>query len=320
MNSNLSLFYGENQTALKKEVNIWKTAFFKKYPDSSNFSEFKDPINQISQIKNEIQTPPFLGEKRLIFVYNLNPALDTKVVKLLTDLPETSIVLIIEETKLAKNAKVLTAIKKIGNVKEFSSSNLELQKTAQQLLAKLGVNMDQFLLRELIQKLENNPAKIENEICKLALFCTDNIISQSDIQQLVKFSVTISVFDLIDNISAKKIQLALKNLSDMMDSGEEPTKVFYLLARQIRILIQLKSLKDKNTPENQIAKLSGLHPFIVKKTLPTLRNFSNQQLAKTLEKILDIDTKLKTGGIKYSKNEPTELLINLEMTIIDLCR
>lgn len=324
MNPNLTLFYGDNQLALKKEVAIWKNSFFTKYPDSSNFSEFKSPASQLQEIKNEIQTPPFLGEKRLIFLYNLQGALEDKAytafIKLLSTLPETTILLIIEENKIAKNAKLISSIKKIGNVKEFSISPSAAYSAAVQLCNKLQINFPQHLLKDLIQKLENNPSKIENEIIKLGLYCTPNAeVTTDEIDLLVKFSTQISVFELMDNITAKNTKRAIFNFNSMIDSGEEPTKIFYLLARQLRILIQILSLKNNGTPDNKIAELTGLHPFVLKKTLPSAKNFNIEKLKLALEKILEIDKKIKTGGIKSTKNDKTELLIPLEKVILELC-
>jgi DNA polymerase-3 subunit delta len=324
MQTNIYLFYGDNQLTLQKEVQLWKKSFQEKYPDSGNLAEYRQPEKNINEIKNEILTAPFLADKKLVLVYNLNQKLDDKQYKnfldSLTKIPETTILVIIEEEKVAKNAKLLTNIKKNphAQVKEFEISSVELFKTSNQLLSKFQKKLSPNLLKELILKLENNPLKIENELTKLCLFTEAAEITTKEIDQIVKFSTHISVFELIDNLSNKQIQKAIRNFNNLLESGEEPTKIFYLIARQLRILIQLLSLKNQNKPEQEIAKLTKLHPFVVKKTLPTLRNFTITKLAQILEQLLKIDTDLKTGKIKYTKNNQTELLIALELVIFDL--
>lgn len=320
---NLTFFYGDNQQSLKKEVQVWKQSFLSKYPNTTNFVEYKNPSQEIESILNEIYTPPFLDPKKLIFVYNLAGALEektqSKFFKQIANLPESTILVVIQEIKIAKNAKILSEFKKIAQVKEFTSTPADLFKSAQSLLQKLQKNIDPNLLKDLIFKLENNPQKIENELIKLSLFADTDQISENDIKQIVSFSTNISVFELIDNLSAKDTKKAFFNFHNMTQSGEEPTKIFYLIARQLRILIQLISLKNQKLSETEIAKASGLHPFVVKKTLPKITKFNLNQLKLTLQKILDFDTDLKTGNLKYTKNDQTELLLRIELIILDLC-
>ncbi len=323
-NSPPTLFYGDDQIHLKKEAANWKTAFFNKYPDSNNFSEFKSPEKELSLILQEIQTPPFLSEKRLIFIYNAYDQLEEKsykqFIKGLSNIPDFSVVLLIEENKIPKNGKILKDITKIGRIKDFSVSAQNLAQNFNAIIGKQNKTIDQYLLKELIIKLEQNPAKIENEAIKLALFSESNQITKNEIDQIVKFSTHISVFELIDSLSAKNTAKSLNNLSTLTESGEEPTKIFFMIARQIRILIELISHKKSGATDFEIAKLTGLHPFVVKKTLPCLKNFKLENLERTLNKILELDLNLKNGTIKYSKNSQTEYLIYLEQIIIDLCK
>lgn len=324
MQTNIYFFYGENQLALQKELQLWKNSFQEKYPDSGNLAEYRQPEKNLSEIKNEILTPPFLSDKRLVIIYNLNGKLDDKQYKnfqsTLKNVPDSTILVIVEEEKVAKNAKLLTSFTKnpLAQVKEFTISSAELFKTSSQLLSKFQKKIPPHLLKELILKLENNPLKIENELTKLCLFTEAAEITPQEIDQVVKFSTHISVFELIDNLSQKQTQKAIKNFHSLLESGEEPTKIFYLIARQIRILIQLLSLKQQNKTESEIAKLTKLHPFVVKKTLPTLKNFDLNKLTKILEQLLKIDTDLKTGKIKYTKNNQTELLVALDLVILNL--
>lgn len=319
-----TLFYGEDQIQLKKEVHNWKKTFFDKFPNSNNLSEFKNPEKELNIILQELKTPPFLSEKRLVIVYNSYNELEEKpyknFIKQLSNIPDFSVLLLIEESKIPKNAKIIKDITKIGKVKEFSISKSSLAQNFNKIIKKQGKSINPQLLQDLIIKLEQNPAKIENEAIKLALFTDSDQITPKEIDQIVKFSTQISVFELIDNLSSKNLTKALNNLHNLTESGEEPTKIFFMIARQIRILIELISLQNENTSSFDIAKITGLHPFVIKKTLPMLKNFKLENLEKSLNKILTLDLNLKDGTIKYSKNSQTEYLIYLEKIIIDLCK
>jgi DNA polymerase III delta subunit len=63
---------------------------------------------------------------------------------------------------------------------------------------------------------------------------------------------------------------------------------------------------------DQIAKEAGLHPFVVKKTLINLKNFSNEELEKMYFNLGEIDWKSKSGL--------ADIAVMTELLIVDFCR
>ena len=321
---NVFLFYGEDQKALKSEVKHWKDSFLDKHPDSPNLSVARDKLN-LAQLTTEMMTAPFLGEKRLIVVFNAytdykeDDKYDT-FIKYLSNLPETTIVVLAEEGKLAKNAKIIKEIGKIGTVKHFEKSRSSLQKDFKEIIAKHEKEIDPMILNELIINLNEDPYKVRAEAEKLSLYSEESVISQKDIDSVVRFDSQISVFKLMDSVTAKKIREAMDQLQQMNENGEDLVKLFYLLARQIRILISVKYAFDQQLSPKEIGKMTGLQPFIVNKTIGQVKEFSYEKLLKLLEYLLELDVKIKRGHLKYSKSNRNELLFELEKFLIDCGR
>jgi DNA polymerase III delta subunit len=56
-----------------------------------------------------------------------------------------------------------------------------------------------------------------------------------------------------------------------------------------------------------LAKTLGLHPFVVKKTLPLVRRYPLEKLKDIYEQLLQIDIKTKTG--QGSQSELLDLFV-----------
>ena len=79
--------------------------------------------------------------------------------------------------------------------------------------------------------------------------------------------------------------------------GKDPGYIFVMILRQFKILLELRDLyerEDKLTSD-QIAKKLGLHPFVVKKSLPMIKRYTMAELKNIYQQLLDIDIKTKTG-------------------------
>jgi DNA polymerase-3 subunit delta len=316
---NIYLFYGEDQKSIQDEVQAWKKKFLKKYPDSPNLSILKD--YELSGLLNEINTPPFLGDNRLIIAYNLytNHHKDDKYDKFtdaLKEIPETTILVLIEEEKIAKNATIIKRLSKIGQVKNFEQSKSELKKSLIKELSKNEKTINPILADELVSNLNENPYKILNEAKKLSLYTEGNEITKTEIQQLVRFDAHTSVFRLMDDLSTKQTQKCINTLQELSESGEDLMMILHLVMRQIRLLLSIKYLKAQGLNAFDIAKKAKLQPFIVKKLVMQVENFPARKLQVLMTKLLEIDSKIKRGQLKYSKNNKTELLFELERFLL----
>lgn len=314
------LFYGDNLEAIRNEAKRWQEGFLEKNPDSPNLSIITQPDNP-SSIIAEIKSMPFLGDKRLVIIhnfYNTHKGTDQydDFVKQLKDTPETTIAVFIEETPPAKNAKILKDIKKLGEVKEFKKSKSELAKEFQKIIKKEEKTINPQTLNQLIQNLQEDPYKIKNEAKKLALYTENQEITQKEIDELVRFDTQVSVFNLMDQLTAKQIKNCMETLHQIQESGEDLIKLFFLIARQIRILIQIKSLSQSNLTPGEIAKMTKLPPFVVNKTIKQVKQFEAKKLTNLLQTLLTIDTKIKTGELKYSKSSPEGLLFEIEQFLL----
>lgn len=78
-----------------------------------------------------------------------------------------------------------------------------------------------------------------------------------------------------------------------------------MLARQLRILLQIKELLQNEYPfisprdpaiQQKIARELNLHPYVVSKALFQSKNFSIEKLKKLYEDLISTEIKLKTSN------------------------
>jgi DNA polymerase-3 subunit delta len=84
-----------------------------------------------------------------------------------------------------------------------------------------------------------------------------------------------------------------------LEKGADPFYLFSMLVYQARNMLKIADLKDNfDYPEREIIRASQMHPFVVRKSLNQIRNFSFAKLAKLYQKLSQLDVMMKTGKIE----------------------
>ncbi len=161
---------------------------------------------------------------------------------------------------------------------------------------KNGSNIDQASAMKLADFCGNDMYRLKNEIDKLASY--KKMISAKDVADMVASDFKSDIFAIIDAIAKKDKKLSLKILNDHIEHGESEIYLLSMIVYQFRNLIKIKSLAEKNISQDDIAKKSGLHPFVAKKTLVASRLFSMDELKNIYQKLFDIDLKMKIGEVE----------------------
>lgn len=89
-----------------------------------------------------------------------------------------------------------------------------------------------------------------------------------------------------------------------------------MIARQCRLMLEMKSLAEERMPENMIASKMKVHPFVVKNTLRHCRNFTSTQLRRMLSELLEVDRRLKQGRIHLRPREEDAYLLAIERILL----
>ena len=139
---------------------------------------------------------------------------------------------------------------------------------------------------------------LDLEIDKLVLYAEGRQITTQDVERLVSRARETVIWDLVDCIGRREVDAGLQLLGRLLEEGGEPLYLLTMLARQVRILIQIKEAADQGLAKDAAAKALGLHPYVVKKGLVQAHYWTMEQLQAAHEKVIEADQSIKTGELE----------------------
>ena len=158
-----------------------------------------------------------------------------------------------------------------------------------------GYKIEDEVIRYLIINTSEDISNITNELDKLmALTDDEKVITKKDIDLIVVKRIDSNIFDLIDAIISKNKEKSLKIYNEMINYGEDIFKIFVSLSNQIRLIYQVKTLKDLSNEE--IAdKLKLKNVKQVAAIRYKIDKYTSNELVGYLHKLSIMDEDLKLG-------------------------
>lgn len=297
------ILYGPEVFLAERKLKEIIDSYRKSQKSGLSFYSFDAEALDLDDFKNAAQTESMFAEKKLIILKNLfleNEKLAKKIMDFsndygIQDMKETVIVFLEKGNPKSKNFDDL--LEKPNLFQEFKKlEGVKLTAWAKAEFEKAGAKIEPPALMYLISAAGSDLYRLKNEIDKLTAY--KKSITKKDVEELVVSDFHSDIFAVIDAIAKKDKKSSLKILNDHLEQGESEQYLLSMIVYQFRNLIKVKSLADKELKADQIAKKTGLHPFVVKKTLVSSRLFSFDDLKEIYKKLFDIDLKIKTGEIE----------------------
>lgn len=183
------------------------------------------------------------------------------------------------------------------------------------LLRMKNIASDASISKEALEKLityvGSDTAQLAQELEKLINYCEPAMISSEAIDFFTKASLSSNIFETIEALSANKKKKALELFHRHLDQGDDPFYLFSMFVYQFRNLLRIASLQESGVfGEFEIAKITKLHPYVVKKSLSQAKNFGEKKLIAIHKKLGSLDTKIKTGK--------ADIKLSLDKFIVEL--
>lgn len=157
--------------------------------------------------------------------------------------------------------------------------------------------MDFKTIRYLIDYCDNDNERILNELEKLKCYkLKEKIITIDDINEVVIKLTGDNIFDLIDSIVSKNRNKAYRITQDLINRGEDISKIIIMVSDQFRLMYQVKSFLKQGLTQDRIASELKIHPYRVKLAIEKGYNYSSKLLLTNLEYFADLDYMIKTGS------------------------
>lgn len=297
-------------------------------PDHLDFAvtRFELKENSIESVIEDAETVPFMVPKKLVIAsdaYFLTGARQVKGVKVEHDVDHllkyiqspveyTVLLITVEAEKLDERKKLVKQLKELSTVVNFSTLTAnDLTHWIKLQAEQLGCSIEPTAIDALVMNSGANLQGLSAELEKLSLYVGQKgTITTELIQNLVVRSTEQSIFKMIEDIVHMRLDQALSIYYDLLKQKEEPVKICMLIARQFRIMLQVKELSQQGYTQQQIASQLKLHPYVVKLSEAQARRYSEHQLIHIMNQLADLDYHMKTGQV--------DKVIGIEMFLLKL--
>lgn len=268
------------------------------------------------RLRAACETVPFLAEKRLVIVEGLLERFEPKVKngrKKLSRPPDqtgeyraiadgikklppfTELVLtggrINDRNPLLRELMSATRVKSFPLLKE-----LPLRQWVERRVAGAGSTISPQAVALMVRFVGNDLWTMANEVDKLVLFTGGRRIEEADVRSVVSYSQEANVFAMVDAILEFRGSVAQELLQQLFRQGAAPAQLLVMLSRQVRIIFQVKEMRDLGKSRGDIQSKLGLtSDFLLRKAWQQADKYSPARLHELYHKLLETDISIKTG-------------------------
>ncbi len=263
----------------------------------------------------DLDTYSFLSSKKVIIIKNILSSLTLEnekkhLIKYLEN-PSSDNLLIMTSDKM--DAKTFS--KKLKSLKTLEYQKLETNPVSFAKNILDGYKISNMDLSYLVELCNNDITKLNSECEKLMMYKIDTKeIGREDITNLVVKKLGDSneiLFSLAKAIMSKDKKQALKLYNDLKVYQIDANSIIGLMASQMKLVSQIKVLKEKNLNVSQIQQNLNLKSsYQVKKLSEYIYSYSYNDIKTFFNRLFNLDYSIKTGKVD-SSNAIELLIINL---------
>lgn len=298
-------FYGEEDFNIEKEIEKLKKSLDKNFLEMS-FKTYNNP--KFVDLIAILRTQPMMFGKMLIIINCLDyfsKTFEDKEIKQIAEALENNndnldIVFVAElprgeGKKLDSRKKFFKTLSKY-NAREFPTIPTYKVADLEDWIKKQGkskdIKFEPDALTAIISQIGNNLRQINAELDKLKLFAYPKDLITA---QMVK-EICISNEDLFafsDFLMENKKDKALLEYRRLLDK-KYPLEILATLQTMLRRWIILKA-KAQECTSFELAKLTGMHEYVVKLNLQKLKKTNLKDLVKLKQNLTEAEYKIKSG-------------------------
>lgn len=329
------LFYGEEDYMINYTIDFIKETFIDKSLETLNLIILEGSSIDFDSILNACETLPFMSEKKIVIVNDFPQLFKNKNRDLVNsveiDIDTLSkyilnlenylcLVFVVKQGEIDKSNSLYKSIKKVGDLVEFNKlRGSDLDKWVEDKFKKYNKKISKSNINYFIQQssyFDANHNKtlydLENEIIKICNYLLNKKeVTKETIDLLMPKSLEMNVFNLLNSISNKKGENAIRLFNEMYMSNEPALFILYMIVRQLRNMLNYKVLMAKGYTEGVIFSKMSLSKYEYQKVATQSNNFTISQLEKALFHCLETDKTIKSSSVDER--------LALEILITNLC-
>ncbi len=293
------LLYGEEAYLKKQYKDKLRNAMIPP-DDNMNYAYFEGKGINVNEVIDLGETLPFFAERRLIVMEDTGffKSASSELADYIKVMPDTTSIVFVE-TEVDKRGKLYKAVQSKGRAVELGrqDENTLLRWVASNVKQEqkmISENTARFFLAKVGTDMEN----IQKELEKLFCYCMDkDSITADDVEAICTTQITNQIFDMVNAVAEKQQRKALQYYYDLLALKEPAMRILFLLTRQFKLLLEVKTMDKQGYGRKEIAEKTGINPFVVGKYQTQAKAFSSKELRRIMEDSVDTEEAIKTGRL-----------------------
>ena len=281
-----------------------------------------------------LQNCNFLGDERAAMAQVVTESLG-ELAQELKEFSWENVRLLISSGKVDKRKVFYKTLDKIGSVESFAGWSVDDRDWAAQAedwvskaLRARRKEISEKALSELVSRVGPNARQLDNEAEKLALYVGERKqIELNDVEAICVRNKNARAFALGDALGERNLPTLLQRLDEelwevKLDPQKSEIGLLYGLISKIRAMLLLKEMVREGwiKPDVDYGRFKGqlervpadklpvdkrfnplaLNPYVLYKALPQIRRYSQEELVRAMELLLQCNRKLVGSGLEES--------------------
>jgi len=300
----LYFFHGEEMFLLNHYLGQMRKLLLDPLTESFNYHRFTNETFEIRDFADAVENLPMMAESTFVQVddidlFKMNEADRTKMVEILSDIPEYCTVVFTYETvswKPDKRLKKLWEAVSDGQIVEFAKQeqrDLIAWVTRHFAARKKQISSD--LCAYLIDITGGTMTALSGEIDKICAYSGADVVKKSDIDAVTEPVLDAVVFQMTDQLSAGRYDQALQKLQQLLKMQQEPLAILGAIGGHFRRIGTARTLLDHGRNASELAKICGITEYPARKAMDAARRFKPEFCRKAAQLVLETDYKMKTS-------------------------
>ncbi|MDR2492688.1 MAG: DNA polymerase III subunit delta [Coriobacteriales bacterium] len=254
------------------------------------------------EVIDACNTMPFASPLRLVLVKNADKAAKPLADALIAYLagPSDTTVLVATADKLAKNSRLLSAVKKIDPravIDCAEKKRSELPSLVQGMAGSRKVGMTLEAAAYTIEQVGTSTIALDSAVEKLVGYVTAlgrDSITKGDVKAVVAKSVGQAPWEMLDAFAARQTGRCLELAHDL--EGESPQYLFSLIIARLRDLMTAKAYATRGIQGDQALASAMKRPdWQCRRLAQAARSYTAPELRALLALAADTDKRMKSG-------------------------
>ena len=167
---------------------------------------------------------------------------------------------------------------------------------AKEEISKYPIKTEPSILRLLAERSNYEPESFVNNVEKLKLLNAD-IVDEDILDEVVADTLETDIWKLMDYINVSDQSNINRTLEKLLEYKVDPNYILAMIARNLRISVQIKYLLNKNASSKEMASILKLPPFAIFPVLKAVKDIDKNRILLQYRKLANLDYEIKTGRI-----------------------